>query len=128
MCGFEWKHGVNGGHSCAETLLANIAALKFDNERLQAHNAMLLVAGNTLLSDWGKITHQTFSGAFDMENAIAANRHDVDRWISRVKAQAIAEALGDAASSASQTGGRLHEKMVAEKIRGIAAEAKNNAV
>jgi hypothetical protein len=62
MCGFEWKHGVNGGHSCAETLLANIAALKFENERyasnlrsaiddlseenerLQAHNAMLLDA------------------------------------------------------------------------------------
>jgi len=34
-CGYEWKLGVHGGHSCTDTLSARIAALESENSSLK---------------------------------------------------------------------------------------------
>jgi len=35
-CGYEWKHGTHGGHSCTDTLSAKISALESERDALQA--------------------------------------------------------------------------------------------
>lgn len=34
-CGYEWRHGQHGGHSCAENLKKEIIKLKFELEQMK---------------------------------------------------------------------------------------------
>ena len=47
-CGYEWRKGLNGSHSCAENLKRQLAEAREENEKLTNKNT-LLAEGNSIL-------------------------------------------------------------------------------